>query len=418
MTKENFKILSLIVLMLIATLNIKGLALVFRVTVPEETKQCYIVGIFDDWENFRKMTRIDSTNVFTLEIPAPNYTGEYQYCSGPGWEYEEVDDEGYGVAHSWQPMNTVGQWKAVYDIQLPEKKIKITATVPDGTNEVYVIGSHNNWSMEEATKAVKNSDGTFSFTLQSEEPSYQLVWSEEFNEPRDGAGRCALPGDKWLFEIGGHGWGNNEEQYYVDRVLGTDTVAKIQDGSLIISAFRLKKRYLGKRYISARMNTYEYWLYGRFEMRAKLPHGRGVWPAFWMLPRNIQSVHDGEIDIMEYVGYDPGVVHFSIHTGAYTPAVGTGKNARRFIPDCETAFHVYAVEWTEDYIAGFIDDDLYFVFENDYQNNPETWPFYMPFNLKINLAVGGDWGGYEGIDNTIFPARYVIDYVRVYQRVQ
>lgn len=126
-------------------------------------------------------------------------------------------------------------------------------------------------------------------------------------------------------------------------------------------------------------------------MRAKLPHGRGVWPAFWMLPRNIQSVHDGEIDIMEYVGYDPGVVHFSIHTGAYTPAVGTGKNARRFIPDCETAFHVYAVEWTEDYIAGFIDDDLYFVFENDYQNNPETWPFYMPFNLKINLAVGGDW---------------------------
>ena len=100
---------------------------------------------------------------------------------------------------------------------------------------------------------------------------YQLVWNEEFDEGRDANGRCALPGDKWMFEIGGHGWGNNEEQYYVDRVLGSDTVAKIKDGVLIISAIKLNAPYEGRKYISARMNTKEYWTYGRFEMRAKLP---------------------------------------------------------------------------------------------------------------------------------------------------
>ncbi|HOG04696.1 MAG TPA: glycoside hydrolase family 16 protein [Paludibacter sp.] len=253
--------------------------------------------------------------------------------------------------------------------------------------------------------------------VDTDELEYQLVWSEEFNEGRDANGKCALPGDKWMFEVGGHGWGNEEEQYYVDRVLGTDTVAKIKDGVLIISAIKLNTPYEGRKYISARMNTKEYWTYGRFEMRAKLPSGRGTWPAFWMLPRNMQSVRDGEIDIMEYVGAEPGLVHFSAHTGAYTPAVGTGKNARIMVPDCETEFHVYAVEWTEDYIAGFVDEERYFTFMNDHQGIKDTWPFNVPFNLKLNIAVGGSWGGYDGIDDTIFPATYEIDYVRVYQRI-
>jgi beta-glucanase (GH16 family) len=248
------------------------------------------------------------------------------------------------------------------------------------------------------------------------EEEYVLVWSEEFEEGKTDNGKYALPGDKWSFETGGAGWGNDEAQYYVDRVLNTDTVAKIKDGSLFISAIKLGSPYEGKDYISARMNTQETWTYGRFEMSAKLPTGRGTWPAFWMLPKSYASISDGEIDVMEHVGYDPGVVHFSVHTGAYNHAKETGRTANKKVKDFDTEFHLYAVEWTEDYIAGYIDGALYFTFVNDHKGDNETWPFTVPFGLKLNLAIGGSWGGYEGIDNTIFPAIFEIDYVRVYQK--
>ena len=250
----------------------------------------------------------------------------------------------------------------------------------------------------------------------SEDLEYQLIWNDEFDEPRKADGTYPLPGDKWLFETGGTGWGNNEDQYYVDRVLGADTVAKIKDGCLVITAYKLNTPYEGKNYISARMNSYQFWTYGRFEMRAKLPAGVGTWPAFWMLPQGAQSTMDGEIDIMEHVGYEAGDVWFSVHTGAYTPALGTGRNAKKVIPDYNTEFHVYAVEWTENFIAGYIDNECYFTFINDHRQDRSTWPFSTPFNLKLNLAIGGDWGGYMGIDDSIFPASFEIDYVRVYQR--
>jgi beta-glucanase (GH16 family) len=380
--------LSILFLLPVLFLQSAG-ALTYAVDVPEDTRVCYIVGeAAGGWSNFLEMQRIGTTTTFSIHLPDAKTTDYYQYAAGPGWEYEETGNDGKGIAYTWTSKNTVNNWKNIY---APVGEINITASVPEGTEEVYAF-------------------------YKKKEKEYQLVWNEEFNEPGNLDKSFPLPGDKWYFETGGHGWGNNEAQFYVDRVLGTDTVAKIKDGSLLISAIRLSAPYQGKKYISARMNSKEYWTYGRFEMRAKLPAGRGTWPAFWMLPQSVQSTLDGEIDIMEHVGYDPGEVYFSIHTGAYTHILGTGKQAKKTILDFDVQFHVYAVEWTEDYIHGYIDDERYFTFENDHKGIRETWPFYVPFNLKLNIAIGGDWGGYEDIDDTIFPAVYEIDYVRVYQQ--
>lgn len=248
----------------------------------------------------------------------------------------------------------------------------------------------------------------------TDDGDYKLVWSQEFNEARDASGKAVLPFDNWSFETGGTGWGNNETQYYIDKIADNDTVAKVVDGNLIITAF--KHDFQNMKYISARMTTKKTWKYGYFEMRAKLPTGRGTWPAFWMLPPGATSVSDGEIDIMEHVGYDPGVIHCSAHCGAYNPANNNARTSNKTIKDFDTAFHTYGVEWTEDYIAGYIDGIMYFTFINDKKNDNNTWPFTQAFNLKLNIAIGGDWGGYQGIDDNIFPARFIIDYVRVYQK--
>lgn len=247
---------------------------------------------------------------------------------------------------------------------------------------------------------------------------YGLVWSDEFNDARTPEGKPAMRPDKgdWWYETGGSGWGNNELQYYVTgTTFYNDTLAAISDGTLKIKA--LKKKYYGMEYVSIRMNTTKSWTYGYFETRAKLPGGKGVWPAFWMMPKNFQSWPlDGEIDIMEYVGYDPNVVHASVHTEAYNHKIGTQKTSTQKISNAETEFHTYGLEWTETRIRGYVDGLLYFTFSNDGTGNKKTWPFYAPFYLKLNLAIGGNWGGAMGVDTQIFPATFEVDYVRVYQQ--
>ena len=248
---------------------------------------------------------------------------------------------------------------------------------------------------------------------------YTLVWSDEFDDTPNG-----LPDDEWWFETGNSGWGNNEPQCYVNRVLGTDTVTKVKDGKLTITAYKLATPYAGSRptpgaeIISARMNTARAWTYGYFEMKALLPGGRGTWAAFWMLPQNFQSWPlDGEIDIMEYVGYRPDVTQASVHTDAYNHVAGTEKTATRSAPGAERKFYTYALLWTEDVIKGYFEGREYFSFPNDKAGDKRTWAFNVPFYLKLNLAIGGNWGGQEGIDDTIFPSKYEIDYVRVYQKL-
>lgn len=247
---------------------------------------------------------------------------------------------------------------------------------------------------------------------------YRLVWSDEFDDTSNG-----LPSNEWWFETGNSGWGNNEPQCYVDRVLNADTVAGVGGGKLTITAHKLDAPYADSRptpgadIISARMNTRQAWTYGYFEMKARLPGGRGTWAAFWMLPQNFQSWPlDGEIDIMEYVGYRPDVTQASVHTEAYNHVAHTEKTATRSAPGAERKFYTYALLWTENEIKGYFEGREYFSFSNDHAGDKRTWPFNVPFYLKLNLAIGGNWGGSEGIDDAIFPAKYEVDYVRVYQK--
>lgn len=241
---------------------------------------------------------------------------------------------------------------------------------------------------------------------------YTLKWQDEFNDARVN-GKTPMPNaDKWYFETGAHGWGNNELQNYIPGFRGTDTCAVISDGTLKIIA-----KKVGSEVLSIRMNTKESWQYGYFEARLRMPSGRGTWPAFWMLPQDFKNWPlDGEIDIMEYVGYDPNVVHSTVHTQAYNHGIGTQKGKSTRVENAETEFHVYAVEWTANYIKGFADGVEYFHFDNDSKGDINTWPFDKPFYLKLNLAWGGGWGGQQGVDETKLPATYEIDYVRVYQK--
>ena len=235
---------------------------------------------------------------------------------------------------------------------------------------------------------------------------YSLVWNDEFD---DGTGPNTT---SWWYETGGGGWGNNELQNYVAGYQGSEQLATVKDGSLTITA----KKISGTVY-SIRMNTIKSWKYGYFEARLLLPGGKGTWPAFWMMPKNFTAwPDDGEIDIMEYVGYEKDVTHSAIHTKSYNHSIATQKGASKAIAGMETAYHVYALEWTEDYIRTYVDGNEIFTFPNDKAGNKNTWPFNAEFYLKLNLAWGGNWGGALGIDESALPANYKIDYVRVYQK--
>lgn len=244
-------------------------------------------------------------------------------------------------------------------------------------------------------------------------PGYALVWQDEFNTSRQSDGKPAIPdAESWRYETGGHGWGNNEIQRYIAGSQGKDTCARIIDGTLEIIA-----RKVNNEILSARMNSTRSWKYGYFEARLQLPKGKGTWPAFWMLPTDFNAwPDDGEIDIMEEVGYRPNWVVSTIHCKKYNHGIGTQKTGEKYIETAENEFHVYAVEWTENYIKGFVDGECYFTFMNDHNGDKETWPFDVPFYLKLNLAWGGNWGGAQGTDETALPATYKIDYVRVFQK--
>lgn len=242
---------------------------------------------------------------------------------------------------------------------------------------------------------------------------WKLVWADEFNY-------TGLPDPaKWGYDVGGHGWGNKELQYYTDK---RKENARVESGSLIIEARR--DAWEGHEYTSARLVSKGKgdWTYGRFEVKAKLPSGRGTWPAIWMLPstKTYGGWPDGgEIDIMEHVGFDPDVVHASVHTKAYHHSIKTQKTANIRVPSAQSQFNVYAVEWTSEEIRGFVNEQHYFTFKNERLTNPaadhKQWPFDKPFHMLLNVAVGGTWGGAEGVDQTIWPQRMEIDYVRVYQ---
>ncbi len=241
---------------------------------------------------------------------------------------------------------------------------------------------------------------------------WKLVWSDEFD--RDGA----PDPQRWTHDTGSRGWGNHELEFYTDRLEN----ARVEQGRLIIEARR--EKFKNNDYTSARLVTKNHgdWTYGRFEIRAKLPAGRGTWPAIWMLP-TVWNLGDGgwpdngEIDIMEHVGHDPGAIHASTHTHAHQWPNHTQRTAIIKRSDVSAAFHTYAMEWDADEIRIYLDDQHYFTSRKD-GGDWKSWPFFRDFHLILNLAVGGDWGGEKGVDPAIFPQRMEIDYVRVYQHAE
>jgi beta-glucanase (GH16 family) len=240
--------------------------------------------------------------------------------------------------------------------------------------------------------------------------SQKILWSEDFD--RDG-----LPDPKnWSYDVGDHGWGNKELQYYSAGDLKN---ARVENGILIIEAHQDSSHPKG--YTSARLVSKgkAAWQYGYIEVRAKLPRGVGTWPAIWMLPEENKFggwPKNGEIDIMEHVGYDPGRVHGTVHTEAFNHSIGTQKGAQHMVPDFHEQFHVYAIDWRADKIDFFIDGQKYFTFLNTGGDYKE-WPFDQPFHLILNIAVGGNWGGAQGVDSDIWPQRLEVDYVRVFDKM-
>lgn len=231
-----------------------------------------------------------------------------------------------------------------------------------------------------------------------------LVWSDEFNY-------TGLPdSSKWSYDTGGDGWGNNEMQFYTKRRVEN---ARVENGNLIIEARKENRKYTSARLITKGKGD---WKYGRIEVRAKIPKGLGTWPAIWMLASTspLNWPDDGEIDIMEHVGYDQGVIHGTIHCKKYNHVIGTQKTATTTVADCSDNFHVYAMEWTAEKVNIFIDSTGYFTFSNEHSGY-DAWPFDNPMHLLLNIAVGGNWGGQKGVDDSIWPVKMEIDYVRVYQ---
>ena len=239
----------------------------------------------------------------------------------------------------------------------------------------------------------------------------ELIWSDEF----DGE---SISEENWVFETGGGGWGNAELQNYQDT--GN---AVVSDGTLKITAKRNTDNTIEGAFTSARMNSKESFRYGRMEIRAKMPEhkGNGLWPAIWMLGSNIQAVGwpaCGEIDIMEYVSYKPNKTHFSVHSTANNHTDGTEITSGALDLDTiEEEFHNFGVLWSNKYMKFYIDDvdNIQFTFRRPTISNVDSWPFSSNFYFLLNIAVGGTWGGLEGVDTSIFPATMEIDYVRVYQ---
>ena len=247
-----------------------------------------------------------------------------------------------------------------------------------------------------------------------EEATWRPVWADEFDRP-------GLPDpEKWTYDVGGTGWGNRESQFYTDA--RTEN-ARVEGGGLIIEARR--EDWQGSAYTSARLKSRQAWTYGRIEVRARLPRGRGTWPAIWMLPLNGIYAKggwpdNGEIDIMEHVGFDPGVIHGSVHTRAYNHVDRTQRTGRIAVDTAKDDFHVYRIQWTRREINAYVDNVRYFTFKNERLTDPHKadwrqWPFDRDFRLLLNVAVGGNWGGQKGVDDSIWPQRMEVDYVRVLQ---
>ena len=284
------------------------------------------------------------------------------------------------------------------------QELRVEATVPESavSGELGLRFTLADWSATGSVyldEAIWTSSGTGAVSGER-----LLVWNDEF----DGD---ALDESAWTrLELPAYTY-NNEMQTYTTSTQNAD----VSDGALVITA----RQESNGAITSARLVTdgKAEWAYGRIEAYAQVPAGIGTWPAFWMLPSDWVYggwPDSGEIDIMEHVGCTPGSVYQTVHTGAYNHLLGTqqGGETNR---DATNGMHLYAVDWSADVMVFTIDGETVFTFTNDGSGDPNNWPFDQTFHIILNLAFGGDWGGWCGVDTAALPQRYRIDWVRVYQ---
>ncbi|MBT4033358.1 MAG: glycoside hydrolase family 16 protein [Candidatus Marinimicrobia bacterium] len=246
-----------------------------------------------------------------------------------------------------------------------------------------------------------------------EEKKWEIIWQDEFEGPLGQSPDSV----NWMYDTWGNesGWGNNQLEYDTDR---PENVSLDGAGNLAIVA--RKESYAGKGYTSARITTQglRESTYGRFEARIKLPWGQGLWPAFWLLGSDFNTAgwpHCGEIDIMEYRGQEPSIIHGTLHGPGYSGGQGVGTSYLLSNARFDTDFHTFAVEWDLEGISWFVDDVLYQTLDSNDVNG--DWVYDHPFFIILNLAVGGGYVGSPDAD-TVFPQTMLIDYVRVYQEVE
>jgi len=298
----------------------------------------------------------------------------------------------YNGGTCWMKKGQISKHNAVY------KNEAVCGVVPSNFNDVCPPGGHDDCANNIGGGCTGGGDGT---SVQKG----KLIWSDEF----DHAG--AVSSSNWYQQTdAGHGWGNNEKQYYT---AGTNN-AYVSNGQLVIESKKENRGHL--HYTSARLSSVSAFKYGIFEMKAKLPQGRGIWSAFWLLAskRPMHWPNDGEIDIMEHVGYDPSKVHATIHCDEFNHVKGTQIGKSFNINDPFNQFHTYTLDWRPTSIKAYIDGQNYFHYEKP-DNSYQAWPFNNEMNILLNVAVGGNWGGAQGIDDGIFPTKYTVQYVRQYQ---
>lgn len=342
-----------------------------------------------------------SCSLTTIEAPA---TGDsYRVTvvvSSAGWT-ASVDDN----ASSWLKVNVFNSNKTTGYLTVTVDKNKTTAarmgaiSVKLGSQQVTINVTQTGKTV---VPPIDDDD------IETPE-GYQLVWHDEFNEGSE------LNATDWRHEVQKDHWQNEELQNYVNGQVGGKRVTELEDGKLKIHCFKANN---GKIY-SARVYAHERegWKYGIFEARIKLPKGKGTWPAFWMMPCNFNNdwPHSGEIDIMEEVGVDANWVVSTIHCTKYNNSGTSIESARKYVDTAESDFHTYRLDWNKDRMVFSVDGTELLTYRND-GTGKATWPFDNNFYIILNLAWGGKWGGYAGVDASALPVTMEVDYVRVFQK--
>ncbi|MDO4497021.1 MAG: family 16 glycosylhydrolase [Bacteroidales bacterium] len=313
-------------------------------------------------------------------------SGEWRAFATNGEDWIQVSPD-YGSAGDYQL--TIA---ATENISFKPREGQLT--VKCGTNRQYV-----KVSQQAATKP----------SIACPLEGYELAWHDEFDT--DGP---LTRGQGWSYQVADAGWVNNELQTYVDTSSPAGrNVAEVKDGILSINCFKENgKIYSGRVY--AHQSTG--WKYGYVEASICLPSGKGTWPAFWMMPVNFKSwPHDGEIDIMEEVGYHPNYVSSSLHADAHVHSNNTQVTKEVYCAGAEGSFHTYGMEWTKDYFQFYVDGKKTLYYPNKGLGVAD-WPYDAPFYVILNLAWGGAWGGQQGVDESALPVTMKVDWVRVWQK--